>query len=217
MKNTKAQAAIEFLLTYGWAILGVIVVVGALSYFGIFNTQKYTQDLCDFGDQFKCEEYIVHEDGWIAFKVRNNFGVPIEINAVEIKSIYGNNLPCPLLVYVEPGSLAELKYCQIDGTFPLNDKVKMNIIITFNREDSDNFHNQTGDIIATVQPSGTCSNRVFDCHDGVDDRLDGCESDLECGGPCETCSNGWMCNVPSDCDGNFCCDGICKSIRCAKQ
>ena len=34
----KGQAAMEFLMTYGWAILAAIVAIGALAYFGVFNS-----------------------------------------------------------------------------------------------------------------------------------------------------------------------------------
>ena len=175
----KSQAAIEFLVTYGWAILGVIVVLGALTYFGIFNTQKYTQDMCNLGDQFRCEDYIVHQDGWIAFKIRNNFGVSIDITKVELTSDYGNNPDCALAKTAASGSLTEIKECKItSGTFPINDKARIKIKITFKRTLSENVHIQTGDIIATVQPAGTCSNGVLDCH-GT-----GCEAEIDCGGPC---------------------------------
>ena len=33
----KSQAAMEFLMTYGWAIVIVLVAIGALAYFGTFN------------------------------------------------------------------------------------------------------------------------------------------------------------------------------------
>ena len=36
----KGQAAMEYLMTYGWAILIVIVVIGALFAMGVFNTSS---------------------------------------------------------------------------------------------------------------------------------------------------------------------------------
>lgn len=33
----KGQAAMEFLMTYGWAILAAIIAIGVLAYFGVFN------------------------------------------------------------------------------------------------------------------------------------------------------------------------------------
>ena len=38
----KAQSATEYLMTYGWAILIVIIVVAALYSLGVFNYQNYT-------------------------------------------------------------------------------------------------------------------------------------------------------------------------------
>ena len=35
--NRKSQAAMEFLMTYGWAILAAIIAIGVLAYFGVFN------------------------------------------------------------------------------------------------------------------------------------------------------------------------------------
>jgi hypothetical protein len=44
----KAQAALEFLTTYGWAILVLVVVLIALGWLGIFNVQNQVQDRCTF-------------------------------------------------------------------------------------------------------------------------------------------------------------------------
>lgn len=41
MKNKKSQLALEFLMNYGWAILVVIVAIGALAYFGVLNPEKF--------------------------------------------------------------------------------------------------------------------------------------------------------------------------------
>ena len=38
MSTPKAQSAMEYLMTYGWAILIIAVVLGALYYLGVFNT-----------------------------------------------------------------------------------------------------------------------------------------------------------------------------------
>ena len=35
--HKKSQAAMEFLMTYGWAILVVLVAIGALAYFGVLS------------------------------------------------------------------------------------------------------------------------------------------------------------------------------------
>jgi len=40
----QAQAAMEFLMNYGWAFLVVFIAIGALAFFGIFNPEKFMQD-----------------------------------------------------------------------------------------------------------------------------------------------------------------------------
>jgi len=56
MKNKKSQWFLEFLMTYGWAIL-IIVCIGAMFYFGAFNlSPKIDAECCNkFCSQF--DEY----------------------------------------------------------------------------------------------------------------------------------------------------------------
>ena len=44
----KSQAAMEFLMTYGWAILVVLVAIAALAYFGVLDPNKFV------GEAGKC-------------------------------------------------------------------------------------------------------------------------------------------------------------------
>jgi hypothetical protein len=36
--NNKGQSALEYLMTYGWALVVIVIVVAALFAFGVFNT-----------------------------------------------------------------------------------------------------------------------------------------------------------------------------------
>jgi len=38
---SKGQTALEYLVTYGWAILGIIIIMGVLVSFGVFNPSKW--------------------------------------------------------------------------------------------------------------------------------------------------------------------------------
>lgn len=51
----KAQGALEFLMTYGWAFLVILIMIGALAYFGILNPTRFLPDRCDFGTQILCK------------------------------------------------------------------------------------------------------------------------------------------------------------------
>ena len=54
MFRKKGQAALEFLTTYGWAFLVILVMIGALSYFGVFSPENYVPDQCNFGSVLSC-------------------------------------------------------------------------------------------------------------------------------------------------------------------
>ena len=49
-KSQKSQAALEFLTTYGWAFLIIILMIGTLSYFGVINP-KLLPERCTLGSE----------------------------------------------------------------------------------------------------------------------------------------------------------------------
>jgi len=50
----KAQAALEFLMTYGWAILVVLAAIGALAYFGVLSPSNFLPSKCTAGVGMAC-------------------------------------------------------------------------------------------------------------------------------------------------------------------
>lgn len=55
--NKKSQAAMEFLMTYGWAILVVLVAVGALAYFGVLSPDKFLPNKCTLAAGIGCLDH----------------------------------------------------------------------------------------------------------------------------------------------------------------
>lgn len=48
--NIKSQAAMEFLVTYGWALLVVLIAIAALAYFGLLNPDRFLPDKATISD-----------------------------------------------------------------------------------------------------------------------------------------------------------------------
>ena len=61
-QNKKSQVALDFLMTYGWAILVVLVAIGALAYFGVLIPDKYLDKDKKVVKEVK---YCLEWDGWI--------------------------------------------------------------------------------------------------------------------------------------------------------
>lgn len=55
----KGQAAMEFLMTYGWAILVVLVAIGALAYFGVLNPGNFLPSSCTVAPGIGCDDFKV--------------------------------------------------------------------------------------------------------------------------------------------------------------
>ena len=55
----KGQAAMEFLMTYGWAILVVLIAIGALVYFGVTRPERFMPEKCTLstGSGLFCDEF----------------------------------------------------------------------------------------------------------------------------------------------------------------
>jgi len=47
----------EFLMTYGWAILVVLVAIGALAYFGVLNPGRYLPSSCMIAPGVSCDDF----------------------------------------------------------------------------------------------------------------------------------------------------------------
>ncbi|MFH1470763.1 MAG: hypothetical protein ABIF01_03375, partial [Candidatus Micrarchaeota archaeon] len=57
MSFKRGQAAMEYLMTYGWAILVIVIVLAALLYLGVFNLAGKTPDLCQFQVGLQCSSF----------------------------------------------------------------------------------------------------------------------------------------------------------------
>ncbi len=86
----RAQAAMEFLMTYGWAILVVLVVIGALASMGIMNPQKIIPNKCNTPVGMACEDYVVttnaEDNGTILLVLTNSRGEGITFTYINATS-----------------------------------------------------------------------------------------------------------------------------------
>ena len=87
----RGQVAMEFIMTYGWAILVVLVAIGALAYFGVLNPSKYLPEKCVFTTGVTCRDFILQESGTdlvVRFNLENGLGESMTIGAGNISALY---------------------------------------------------------------------------------------------------------------------------------
>ena len=83
----KGQAAMEFLMTYGWAILAAVIVIAVLASFGVFSPSKYVPQTCVISAPFGCvKNQIAASDGGdtITLVITNGGGEDLYVNSTTI-------------------------------------------------------------------------------------------------------------------------------------
>mgnify|MGYP001585014127 CR=1 FL=1 len=82
MMKRKSQAALEFLMTYGWAILVVLVAIGALAYFGVLSPDKFLPAKCTLQSGIVCLDHKATATT-LEIVIQNSLGFDIRVDSVK--------------------------------------------------------------------------------------------------------------------------------------
>jgi len=81
MAKSKLQSAMEYLMTYGWAILIIAVVLAALYGLGVFNAGNFLSSQCLLPAGFACENLHMYSNGTLFINLMQATSTPINITA----------------------------------------------------------------------------------------------------------------------------------------
>ncbi|MEM3227849.1 MAG: hypothetical protein QXK65_02800 [Candidatus Micrarchaeaceae archaeon] len=84
MNKIKAQSAMEYLMTYGWAILIIAVVLGALFSLGVFNSSSLIGTSCVALSGYYCANPVLSTTGTLTLTVGQATGTSYSSVAVYI-------------------------------------------------------------------------------------------------------------------------------------
>ncbi len=199
-RRRKGQAAMEFLMTYGWAILAAIIAIGVLAYFGIFSVDPPTAIVLGFpfyGEGFAMDS----SQGQFLVEVKNN----VYDSTKRIKSYHleNSNLNCPAVtgadIPVQGGSTGVLTFRDCVG---LNEGVKFkgDIIISYTDPGSSlekiSSGIISGELHETSGGAGGGGGQNDSDGDGVNDDVDNCininntgQEDVDSDGVGDVCDN----------------------------
>ena len=147
--DKKAQAAMEFLTTYGWALIGVLIIAGALAYINVNNLDLFRRDKCDFGAQLICRDFelIPGTPGIMRLMLQSGYGEDID---VEVKGQFIPQLKveCPS-IFIRKGQIKEVN-CTLDFGLEEGAHMKIPLIAEVTANSSVVMHNITGMVRAKV-------------------------------------------------------------------
>lgn len=156
----KGQAAIEFLITYGWAIMAAISVIGALAYFGLTNPSSSLPDKCLFSNAFECKDYYIN-DTTLRVKLSNSLGQSIygytgatDLNFSAKLTDFSTNCTIAPLTVLEPEGVIEVtcgNLTDVGAPFIVGDKTKIKISVYYANTPTGYAQVSLGEVYATVQ------------------------------------------------------------------
>ncbi len=135
MMFKKGQAAMEFLMTYGWAILVVLIAIGALAYFGVLNPGRFLPSSCTISNQIGCSEFKVGTDSVVILVLQNGRGV--NLNGVQpglnVQSPTGTSCAMPAAQTINDGQSATFTFtaCSPALSTTPGTKFKADLAITY--------------------------------------------------------------------------------------
>lgn len=159
--NKKGQAAMEFLMTYGWAILVVLAAIGALAYFGVLSPSALLPERTTFTAPIpSVDTAVIQEDGTITIAFRNNVGSQIEIkNVTAADEDCGGPVSESTEVSVEGGAFASTPVsvnngqafrvrftCTNDGNMDAGQRFKSGITILYENMETNLERPHTGGV-----------------------------------------------------------------------
>ncbi|MEM0231380.1 MAG: hypothetical protein QXW00_01760 [Candidatus Woesearchaeota archaeon] len=141
----KGQAAMEFLMTYGWAILVVLVAIAALAYFGVLSPGRFLPRTCTIGQGVSCEDFKITADGNATVIIRNGMGSAVTGVTVTISG----NACTPTGITINDGATQEFTCSVTPGT--AGSKYKGDIAFTYTQEGSSLSHTLKGTIASPYE------------------------------------------------------------------
>jgi hypothetical protein len=149
MKN--GQAALEFLMTYGWAILVVLAAIAALAFFGVLNPGRFLPSDCNLPSGFACLDFQGTTTS-INLVIQNSLGT--DVNAVTVQITNGTNCAASNTLNGSASLVNGAKSTYVmtynANCTPPSGKFRANILLNYTNQDTTLAHMKTGVLIIQI-------------------------------------------------------------------
>ncbi len=143
----KGQSALEFITTYGWALVVILLAGGAL-WFTFGGEKFFVTESCMFGPGFYCSDFVVDE-GSVQLKLKNAQGRNLDSFSFDV-------LQCTTTSSTESLKNGESKIFGVSGcTLNEGDVFEGLLNLAYSFSGSSIHHSKVASILAVV--SGGCS------------------------------------------------------------
>jgi len=133
----KAQSAMEFLMTYGWAILVVLIVISAFVYLGVLKPKQMIPRMCKIPG-FRCADQKLVYNGALYITLTNSFGLDVRVDYINFSSetpgvVTCNNNASALdkLIMIGESEAVQSSTCSFNSAIKPGTRIKGFVTVTF--------------------------------------------------------------------------------------
>lgn len=108
MGRRKGQAAMEFLMSYGWALIIFLIAISILYYIGFVNIKNLTRESCTMAPGIYCSDFMIDTNS-IELLLVNTYSNEFTVENITVGSCQANfgyrmlpqieyvfSMPCPV-------------------------------------------------------------------------------------------------------------------------
>ncbi|MFH0978945.1 MAG: hypothetical protein V1837_06630 [Candidatus Woesearchaeota archaeon] len=141
----RAQAAMEFLMTYGWAILVVLAAIGALAYFGVLSPDRFLPEKCTLPSGVACLDFTASSTQ-VVMRIQNSGGFDMTGVNVRLSNATDTVLCTPSATTLSDG---QQQTFTCTSNFAAG-KLKSVINMTYTNQQTSMSHVKSGELIAKI-------------------------------------------------------------------
>lgn len=149
----RGQAAIEYLMTYGWALVAIVVVLSVLYSVGVFDPQKYMNEECMFQPSLQCKSMqLSQKEGTFVLALHNGLGYKILRPQGKVTFLStGQEIPYAIGGEVGPNAGIQIVVTNVDTSrFRVGTIEKARVVIEYNLDGK--IYTTTGTVSVRVSP-----------------------------------------------------------------
>ncbi len=154
MKN-RGQAAMEFMMTYGWALLVVLIAIGALAFFGVLNPSGFLPNTCTLAPGFSCSDFKVSAATGYSIILQNGIGEDIIAGSSLKIDEGGTSTTCDVTmpnagIWADGASFTFSAVAPAGCTLTAGSKFKADLILTYTPSGGI-AHSKVGQLVSGVE------------------------------------------------------------------
>ncbi len=130
-KSKRSQSALEYMMTYGWAILIIVIVAVILYSMGIFNPSSSISTTITGFSSTPVSAAIFTNNGGLSLSVENSVGYPIEITNITATSATGGKVIIRPNITLMPGKSQVLVFSKIFTAANQGSHISTAVTITY--------------------------------------------------------------------------------------